>query len=154
MPAAGNFGQALTDAVRQGKVSTDVIDDKVLRLLTEEFAYGLFERTPGSPDATATSAEHVKTARDIAAEGTALMTNDARHGAALLPPRRLKAFKKVTLRPGEALRIDLTVPADQLRIWDGAAHGWTSPVGTARVEVGNSGANLPLKRSWRMGRSR
>ncbi|MGY0021422.1 glycoside hydrolase family 3 protein [Streptomyces sp. YJ-C3] len=85
MPSAGNFGQALTDAVQQGKVSVDVIDDKVLRLLTKEFEYGLFDTAPGTPDATATTSEHVRAARDIAAQGTVLMKNDQDHGKALLP---------------------------------------------------------------------
>ncbi|BBB02122.1 putative glycoside hydrolase [Actinacidiphila reveromycinica] len=76
MPAPGNFGQALSDAVRSGQVSTAVLNDKVARLLTEEFAFGLFDSTAGSPGATATTPEHVATARDIAAEGTVLMKNE------------------------------------------------------------------------------
>ncbi|MEW2516673.1 glycoside hydrolase family 3 C-terminal domain-containing protein [Actinacidiphila alni] len=76
MPAPGNFGQPLSDAVRSGEVSMAVLNDKVARLLTEEFAYGLFDSAPGSPGATATTPEHVATARDIAAEGTVLMKND------------------------------------------------------------------------------
>ena len=76
MPAPGNFGQPLADAVRSGQVSMAVLNDKVARLLTEEFAYGLFDTTAGSPGATATTPEHVATARDIAAEGTVLMKND------------------------------------------------------------------------------
>ncbi|SEG90737.1 beta-glucosidase [Actinacidiphila yanglinensis] len=76
MPAPGNFGQPLADAVRSGQVSMAVLDDKVARLLTEEFAYGLFDTTAGSPSATATTPAHVATARDIAAEGTVLMRNE------------------------------------------------------------------------------
>ncbi|WP_329361573.1 glycoside hydrolase family 3 C-terminal domain-containing protein [Streptomyces sp. NBC_00669] len=75
MPAPGNFGQPLSDAVRSGQVSMAVLNDKVARLLTEEFAYGLFDSTAGSPGATATTPAHVATARDIAAEGTVLMKN-------------------------------------------------------------------------------
>jgi beta-glucosidase-like glycosyl hydrolase len=75
MPAPGDFGEPLADAVRSGQVSMAVLNDKVSRLLGEEFAYGLFDSTAGSPAATATTPEHVATARDIAAEGTVLMKN-------------------------------------------------------------------------------
>lgn len=75
MPTPGNFGQPLADAVRSGQVSMAVLNDKVARLLTEEFAYGLFDHPAGSPSAVATTPAHVKTARDIAAEGTVLLKN-------------------------------------------------------------------------------
>ncbi|MFF7198776.1 glycoside hydrolase family 3 C-terminal domain-containing protein [Streptomyces sp. NPDC008079] len=78
MPAPGNFGQPLADAVRSGQVGMAVLNDKVARLLTEEFAYGLFDTAPGSPSATATTPAHVATARDIAAQGTVLMKNARR----------------------------------------------------------------------------
>jgi beta-glucosidase-like glycosyl hydrolase len=75
MPSPGNFGQPLADAVRAGKVSMAVLNDKVARLLTEEFAYGLFDHPAGSPGAVATAPAHVQTAREIAAEGTVLLKN-------------------------------------------------------------------------------
>ncbi|MCW2945061.1 MAG: Beta-glucosidase [Actinoallomurus sp.] len=75
MPTPGNFGRPLADAVRSGQVSMAVLNDKVARLLTEEFAYGLFDHPAGSPSAVATTPAHVRTARDIAAEGTVLMKN-------------------------------------------------------------------------------
>jgi beta-glucosidase-like glycosyl hydrolase len=75
MPSPGNFGQPLADAVRSGQVGIAVLNDKVARLLTEEFAYGLFDHPAGSPSAVATTPAHVQAARDIAAEGTVLMKN-------------------------------------------------------------------------------
>ncbi|MDT4916083.1 MAG: beta-glucosidase, partial [Pseudonocardiales bacterium] len=76
MPTPGNFGQPLADAVRAGQVSMAVLNDKVVRLLTEEFTYGLFDHPAGSPGAVATTPAHVQTAQDIAAAGTVLMKND------------------------------------------------------------------------------
>jgi beta-glucosidase-like glycosyl hydrolase len=75
MPSAGNFGAPLTQAVEGGQVSMNTINDKVLRLLTEEFSFGMFNRTAGNPGAVATTAAHVQTAQDIAAAGTVLMKN-------------------------------------------------------------------------------
>ncbi|WP_428957197.1 glycoside hydrolase family 3 C-terminal domain-containing protein [Streptomyces sp. cg35] len=60
------------------------------------------------------------------------------------PTRQLKAFAKVALQPGRSRRVTMTVPADRLRMWDTSTHGWKSPHGAWRVEVGNSSRNLPL----------
>lgn len=76
MPNPGNFGQSLSDAVRSGDVSIEVLNDKIVRILTQQFKYGMFDTDRGSPDANATSAAHTETARDIAAAGTVLMKND------------------------------------------------------------------------------
>lgn len=84
MPTAGNFGEPLTQAVAAGQVSMNTLNDKIERLLTEEFRYGLFDRPAGSPGANASTPEHVRTARDIAAAGTVLMKND--HAALPLDP--------------------------------------------------------------------
>ncbi|SDO70941.1 beta-glucosidase [Nakamurella panacisegetis] len=77
MPTPGNFGQPLSDAVRKGEVPISVLNDKISRILTEEFQYGLFDNQTGSTSADATSAAHTKTAQDIAAEGTVLMKNNS-----------------------------------------------------------------------------
>ena len=75
MPSAGNFGEPLTQAVENGQVSMNVINDKVLRLLTAEFTFGMFNRTAGNPGVVASTPAHVQTAQDIAAAGTVLMKN-------------------------------------------------------------------------------
>lgn len=81
MPNPGNFGQPLSDAVRSGEVPVAVLNDKVVRILTEQFRYGMFDNQRGSASADARSAAHTRTAQDIAAEGTVLMKNNG----ALLP---------------------------------------------------------------------
>ncbi|MFE7392704.1 glycoside hydrolase family 3 C-terminal domain-containing protein [Streptomyces sp. NPDC057582] len=64
------------------------------------------------------------------------------------PPRRLVAFQKVQLEPGEKQRVELTIdPAASnhpLSVWDDGADGWKTADGTYRIEVGNSSSNLPL----------
>lgn len=76
MPTPGNFGQPLADAVRSRAVSVATLNNKISRILTEEFQYGLFDSQTGSASADVTSAAHSKTAQDIAAQGTVLMKND------------------------------------------------------------------------------
>ncbi len=58
MPGSdGYYGSALASAVSSGSVSTATLNSLVSRVLTEMFAFGLFDEPPaGSPAQTATSA--------------------------------------------------------------------------------------------------
>lgn len=55
--------------------------------------------------------------------------------------RELRAFEKIWLDPGERRTVNLSVPLDDLRYWDG---GWRSPAATWTVEVGSNHRDLPL----------
>ncbi|MDH6111550.1 beta-glucosidase [Kitasatospora sp. MAP12-15] len=70
------YGSALRQAVTSGQVSQSRIDTSVSRILTEMFAFGLFDKpTTGSPAQVATSAAHQATAERLAEEGTVLLKN-------------------------------------------------------------------------------
>jgi beta-glucosidase len=70
------YGSALSAAVASGTVSRATLDRMAGRILTEMFAFGLFDAPRGgSPAQPATSAAHVTAARDLAAEGTVLLRN-------------------------------------------------------------------------------
>jgi beta-glucosidase len=64
------------------------------------------------------------------------------------PPKRLVAFKKVWLKPGEKRLVHLTIdPAASnhpLSTWDSASQAWTTASGDYRIYVGDSSANTPL----------
>jgi beta-glucosidase len=62
------------------------------------------------------------------------------------PPRQLKGFQKVTLRPGQSTTVHFTLTGEDLSYWNDAANGWVVPDGKFGVEVGDSSAtaNLPL----------
>jgi beta-glucosidase len=62
------------------------------------------------------------------------------------PPRQLKGFQKVTLRPGQSTTVHFTLSGQDLSYWDNTANGWVLPDGTFGVYVGDSSAlaNLPL----------
>ncbi|MFD0635556.1 glycoside hydrolase family 3 C-terminal domain-containing protein [Catenulispora yoronensis] len=78
----GFYGSALIAAVNNGQVSKATLDASTARILTQMFAFGVFDKpTQGSPAQTATSAAHVTTARQVAEEGTVLLKNSG----ALLP---------------------------------------------------------------------
>jgi beta-glucosidase len=71
------------------------------------------------------------------------------------PPRQLKGFQKVTLRPGQSRTVHFTFSGHDLSYWDDAANGWVLPDGQFGVDVGDSSAsaNLPLHGSFTVVRS-
>jgi beta-glucosidase len=72
----GYYGSALQSAVSSGSVSTATLNSMVSDVLTELFAFGLFDKPPtGSPDETATSSANQSDALAIAEEGTVLLKN-------------------------------------------------------------------------------
>ena len=77
MPGSdGYFGSALQSAVSSGSVSTATLNSMVTPVLTEMFAFGLFDEPPaGSPAEAATSSAHVTDALQLAEEGTVLLKN-------------------------------------------------------------------------------
>jgi beta-glucosidase len=60
------------------------------------------------------------------------------------PPKQLKNFQRVTLNPGAAQTVHLTVTARDLAMWDTGANGWRTPAGAYQIMVGDSSRNLPL----------
>jgi beta-glucosidase len=71
------------------------------------------------------------------------------------PPRQLKGFQKVTLRPGQSSTVRFTLNGHDLSYWDDAADGWVLPDGRYQVYVGDSSAlaNLPLRGGFTVSRS-
>ena len=66
------------------------------------------------------------------------------------PPRQLKAFQKVSLRPRQSKTVRFILRGHDLSYWDDAANGWVVPDGQFQVYVGDSSAlaNLPLQASF------
>jgi beta-glucosidase len=72
----GYYGAALQAAVTAGSVSQATINTEVSEILTEMFAFGLFDKAPtGSPSATATNPTDQADATALAEEGTVLLKN-------------------------------------------------------------------------------
>jgi beta-glucosidase len=60
------------------------------------------------------------------------------------PPRQLKGFQKVTLRPGQTKHLTFRLDQRAFSIWDSAAQRWTTVDGRYGVAVGDSSRQLPL----------
>lgn len=76
MPGNKFFGAALKAAVQSGKVSTDIIDQRVRQILVPMFRQGLFDkRNNGSWTANVETPDHAAFSRWAAEQGTVLLKN-------------------------------------------------------------------------------
>jgi beta-glucosidase len=66
------------------------------------------------------------------------------------PPRRLEAYTKMKLGPGQSRRVTLTLAVSSLASWDNPDTGWVLHRGTYHVYVGDSSRSLPLAVGVRM----
>ena len=72
----GLYGSALSNAVAGGSVSKATLDSLTSQILTQMFAFGLFDKAPtGSNSQPATTSANVAAAKQIAQEGTVLLKN-------------------------------------------------------------------------------
>ena len=72
----GFYGSALQSAVGSGAVSQATLNTMTSRVLSEMFAFGMFDKAPtGSPAQTATSTADQSAGTQIAQEGTVLLKN-------------------------------------------------------------------------------
>ncbi|MDE3068083.1 MAG: glycoside hydrolase family 3 C-terminal domain-containing protein [Verrucomicrobiota bacterium] len=61
------------------------------------------------------------------------------------PPRQLKAFAKVSLKPGQTRRVRLRLDAHSLACWNTAAHRWNILPGTYHIMAGASSRDIRLQ---------
>jgi beta-glucosidase len=69
------------------------------------------------------------------------------------PPRQLKGFQKVYLRPGQTRHLTFTLDQRVFSVWDPAVHAWTTVHGQYQVSVGDSSRDLPLQATVRVDRT-
>ena len=65
------------------------------------------------------------------------------------PVKVLKAFKKISLKPGETRPVKLAIPCQELGLWNREMKYVVEP-GEFEIMVGNSSANTPLKQKIRI----
>jgi beta-glucosidase len=58
------------------------------------------------------------------------------------PPKQLKGFAKVRLRPGERREIRIRLPARAFQFWSEEGHAWTSAPGDYTVMIGRSSRDI------------
>ncbi|MFL6073159.1 MAG: glycoside hydrolase family 3 C-terminal domain-containing protein [Mycobacteriales bacterium] len=67
------------------------------------------------------------------------------------PARQLRAFAKVSLRPGQTRHLTLALDQHTFSIWDTAANGWRTVPGRYTVYAGDSSRNLTANRTTWLG---
>jgi beta-glucosidase len=117
------------------------------------FGYGLsyttfrFGHLSVTPDST--SSGHVTVGADVTNTGGRAGADVAQlyvsaPPSAGEPPRQLKGFTKVFLRPGETRHVTFTLDARAFSVWNTTTHSWTLVPGQHGVSVGDSSRELPL----------
>jgi beta-glucosidase len=69
------------------------------------------------------------------------------------PVKELKAFRKLTLRPGEWARVQIDLHPRDFAFWDPATGGWMIEPGLFRIHVGSSSADIRLSGEVFLGRA-
>jgi beta-glucosidase len=64
------------------------------------------------------------------------------------PPRRLVAFRKIALAPGESRSIELALPARAFDVWDAPEHRWHAPSGRYEILIGRSSREILFRQSF------
>jgi len=67
------------------------------------------------------------------------------------PPRQLKAFDKIFLRPGQSGTVSLDLNSSSFTTFDEANDSWVTTAGAYTVSVGTSSRDLPLQSSVTIG---
>jgi beta-glucosidase len=60
------------------------------------------------------------------------------------PLRKLIAFDRISLKPGQSKTVQFHVPLRQLQYWSAARHEWVTPSGKRTVSIGASSRDLRL----------
>ena len=60
------------------------------------------------------------------------------------PVKELKGFKKVMLKPGESVQVELSVCRQDLSLWDETSHNWKAEPGRFNVLIGASSVDVRL----------
>jgi beta-glucosidase len=64
------------------------------------------------------------------------------------PPRQLKGFERVSLKPGESRTVTMKLDNAALRAWDEVNHDWKVYPGRYEVEAGSSSRDIRYRDSF------
>jgi beta-glucosidase len=107
-----------------------------------KFAFSHLKVSPGHDGHVTVGVDVRNTGTRTGAEVAQVYVGDP--ASAGEPPRQLKGFAKVSLRPGQSKHVTLTLDQRAFSIWDTASQRWTTVPGRYTVAVGDSSRSLPL----------
>ncbi|HEV3216634.1 MAG TPA: glycoside hydrolase family 3 C-terminal domain-containing protein [Vicinamibacterales bacterium] len=97
----------------------------------------------GASEGAAVHVRVTNTGKRAGAEVVQLYVEDP--SEALEPPRQLKGFEKVMLKPGQSQTMSFTLDKQHLSVWDEGERAWKLVPGTYTVRVGSSSRDLRAK---------
>ncbi len=66
------------------------------------------------------------------------------------PPRQLKGFHKVSLRPGQTQRVTFTISSQEFSFWSAGLRRWSAYPGSYHIMVGASSSDIRLTGSFQV----
>lgn len=69
------------------------------------------------------------------------------HSSVPRPIKELKAFERITLKPGETRTVQLSLPAASLAYWNTQKHGWSVEREAVKLLVGRSSADTAVEKT-------
>ena len=117
-----------------------------------QFAYSHLQVEPAEKGGKAlakVSFEIKNTGSREGAEIAQLYVGDT-HASVPRPPKELKGFAKINLRPGESKLVTLTLDRRAFSFYDARKHDWNAEPGDFGIFVGNSSADIRLRGSFRL----
>jgi len=67
------------------------------------------------------------------------------------PPKQLKGFEKIRLKPGEAKNVTMKLDRDSLAAWDTETHAWKVYPGRYSIMIGSSSRDIRLNGAFTVG---
>jgi beta-glucosidase len=64
------------------------------------------------------------------------------------PPKELKAFRKVSLNPGETKTVEFTLDMEGLSFYDPELRGWVAEPGEFEIQVGSSSRDIRARKKF------
>jgi len=95
----------------------------------------------------------VTNAGDRAGSDVAQLYSHQEKSAVVQPIKSLRAFQRVTLRPGETQRVTFSLPARMLAFYDVRVHDFVVDPGTYDLLIGCSSEDIRLRSTIRVGTS-
>ncbi len=114
------------------------------------FAYGPLSVTPrrmGSDDTVTVSLAVANSGQRAGKEVVQLYVRDV-ECSIVRPPKELKAFKKVALKPGESTTVTFQLTVQDLSFYDPTKKAWTAEPGAFQALVGSSSRDIRSKATF------
>jgi len=104
-----------------------------------------FSADPASAGTVTVNFEVTNTGQKSGKEITQVYVGFPASSAIPQPPKQLKGFAKIALRPGQTRRVHLTLNPRSFAYWDMNVHDWKILPGTYQIMIGSSSRDIQLQ---------